>query len=501
MNGECVDSATLSTREKYCNLDQIGGLGWGYYTGLVDDFLFYDRALTDDEVQQIYLVGLADGGGEPVNPDTPGDLSDGLVAYWPFDGDARDASGNRNDLNNNNAILTEDRNGNANHAYSFDGENTVMTTEDKWLVDGNSFSFSIWAKTEQDIPLYGESEYGTEYDNNYLLFPINVHAEFNLPNPEDGAGIGLAVGKNAASVYEHSGWHLPVVLEHVAELGTGWNHYVVTVNNNGAPILYVNGQYVKTGLETEYSKRFMITTNSGVGGGGYGHFCGSADELAVWRRALTADEVARLYAGEKPVASEHGLTVRYYDHTSSLSISDWASQVSTLSDCKAFYATLVPSLVTNSLDIGDTLDFGSTKGEFCNFHGKYATQATEYFSIVLTGSIQLEESGTYVFSVYHDDGCVIYVDGEAVYAHTGGTSADQFGTSSVELEAGRHEILIACHEYAGDQILRIRMKAPSDSAVSGLPQSILYQEGSNALIKSHSHALRSPEVAWPHEEE
>ena len=402
-------------------------------------------------------------------------LSEGLVAYWLFDGDARDASGNGNDLKNNNAILTEDRNRKADCAYAFDGETSVLNAAENLLVDSDLFSFSIWAKTDQNIPLYGESEYGTDYDNHYLLFPVNVHGVFNLPNPEDGAGVGLAVGKNGVSVYEHSGWHLPVILEHVAEIGTGWNHYVVTVSSNGAPVLYVNGQYVKTGVDTDYAKKYMITENSegGVGGGGYGHFCGSADELGIWNRALTAEEVARLYAGERPVESKHGLTVRYYEHDANLTTANWASKVSTFADCQAFYAALTPSLATNSLDIGDTLDFGSTKGSFCHFHGNYAEQSTDYFSILLTGYIQLEESGTYSFSIYHDDGCVLYVDGAPVYSWAGGTSADQFRPSSVELEAGRHEILIACHEFTGDQILRIRMKGPSDSTFSGLPQSIL----------------------------
>ena len=74
LNGVCVDSGTLSNREKYCDPTQIGGLDWGFYTGLVDDFYFYDRALADDEVQQVYRAGLADGGGdEPVPPVGSGD--------------------------------------------------------------------------------------------------------------------------------------------------------------------------------------------------------------------------------------------------------------------------------------------------------------------------------------------------------------------------------------------------------------------------------------------
>ena len=47
--------------------------------------------------------------------------SDGLVAWWPFNGNANDESGNGNDGEINGATLTEDEYGNTNSAYYFDG--------------------------------------------------------------------------------------------------------------------------------------------------------------------------------------------------------------------------------------------------------------------------------------------------------------------------------------------------------------------------------------------
>ncbi|MBF0574179.1 MAG: hypothetical protein HQK69_10565 [Desulfamplus sp.] len=52
------------------------------------------------------------------------DLSDGLVAYYPFNGNANDESGNGNNGTVDGATMTADRNGNANSAYSFDGVNS-----------------------------------------------------------------------------------------------------------------------------------------------------------------------------------------------------------------------------------------------------------------------------------------------------------------------------------------------------------------------------------------
>ena len=49
--------------------------------------------------------------------------TNGLVGWWPFNGNANDESGNGNHGTVNGATLAADRNGNAGKAYSFDGVN------------------------------------------------------------------------------------------------------------------------------------------------------------------------------------------------------------------------------------------------------------------------------------------------------------------------------------------------------------------------------------------
>ena len=60
------------------------------------------------------------------------DLKKGLVAYYPFSGNANDKSGNGNNGTVYGASLTTDRNGELNRAYSFNGESL--------LKDSNSIS-------------------------------------------------------------------------------------------------------------------------------------------------------------------------------------------------------------------------------------------------------------------------------------------------------------------------------------------------------------------------
>ena len=44
-------------------------------------------------------------------------LTNGLVAYYPFNGNANDASGNENDAVPSNVVITNDRFGTPNSAY------------------------------------------------------------------------------------------------------------------------------------------------------------------------------------------------------------------------------------------------------------------------------------------------------------------------------------------------------------------------------------------------
>lgn len=74
-------------------------------------------------------------------------LTQGLVAYYPFNGNANDVSGNGNNPVFNNATLTTDRNGIANSAYHFNGiDNYMKVANAPSLNMGNTLSISVWVR-------------------------------------------------------------------------------------------------------------------------------------------------------------------------------------------------------------------------------------------------------------------------------------------------------------------------------------------------------------------
>src|SRR5215216_210098 len=99
------------------------------------------------------------------------DLTQGLVAYYPFNGNANDASGRNNHGSLQNGVqLTTDRSGNANSAYLFDGINDYISIPSSAdFMPSNAFSIALYFNPAQNTvqTLIGKISYsqgiGTQF--------------------------------------------------------------------------------------------------------------------------------------------------------------------------------------------------------------------------------------------------------------------------------------------------------------------------------------------------
>lgn len=74
-------------------------------------------------------------------------LDKGLQAYYPFNGNANDASGNNNNPTFNNATITADRFGNKNSAYHFNGVYQYMRIPNNPSINfKNEITLSVWVR-------------------------------------------------------------------------------------------------------------------------------------------------------------------------------------------------------------------------------------------------------------------------------------------------------------------------------------------------------------------
>ena len=147
----------------------------------------------------------------------------------------------------------------------------------------NTFSLEAMVKTSvnHEVEAESTSTTGGTAGQKYV-FGANF---YNAPD----AGMGVSVGMNGISVYEHSGGYMPPIAVYSGSLGTGWNHLIVTYTNK-QPRIYLNGNLVRTGLASPRTNVY-VTDSVCSDAAPYGYFTGAVDEVNIYSTALSAAEV------------------------------------------------------------------------------------------------------------------------------------------------------------------------------------------------------------------
>ncbi|MFC1853526.1 hypothetical protein ACFL27_25325, partial [candidate division CSSED10-310 bacterium] len=82
-----------------------------------------------------------------ISPPCAADITTGLVAYYPFNGNADDESGTGNHGTVNGAVLATDRFDQPDSAYSFDGLNDYISIPHHATLNVSNSTFSAWVKS------------------------------------------------------------------------------------------------------------------------------------------------------------------------------------------------------------------------------------------------------------------------------------------------------------------------------------------------------------------
>ncbi|HWY77735.1 MAG TPA: LamG-like jellyroll fold domain-containing protein, partial [Verrucomicrobiae bacterium] len=210
----------------------------------------------------------------------------GLVDWWRAEGDATDAVGPNNGIIMNGVTFAP---GEVGQAFSFNGSNQFITNVVGGLTNiTNSFTMEFWAwpnAGRAETPENPEGIVGISGER-YAIFPFQlVGAGFSI------VGAGVSVGTNGISVFEHADNHLASPLVYDAAI-SGWTHIAVVYTNH-QPLLYVNGVLARTGIPSQYTS--CPSTDLGEEGIGYGYYSGLLDEVSIYNRSLTANEIQSIY--------------------------------------------------------------------------------------------------------------------------------------------------------------------------------------------------------------
>lgn len=167
-----------------------------------------------------------------------------------------------------------------------DYSNIIMTEKQLFTNIQNTFTIEFWAKPEAIQEIDKESRKGISKLSNHRFAVTPVFGAY-----EDGdksrAGVGVSVGTNGVSVYEHTTDYLAAALVYFAPLND-WTH-VAVVYINKTPFLYINGKMVKRGLSNHNRNVVPSATFGGVKP--YGFYKGGLQEVRIWSKAKTLNEI------------------------------------------------------------------------------------------------------------------------------------------------------------------------------------------------------------------
>ena len=210
----------------------------------------------------------------------------GLVGWWPFNGNANDESGNGNNGVVNGATLTEDRFGQMSSAYYFNGSNNGITISDATSLDLNNFSICAWVEITDFSPLAHEIlTKGGDLSENYEILIYG--------SPTDAGAVETAIRwTNGSRSGINSSWGGANIQQNQ------WSLIVTTYNTtNGQCEIYINGSFVtdvNIGL-TPQTNNSSLSFGFDPSAGRY--HLGKIDDIAIYNRALTPQEIQNLYSG------------------------------------------------------------------------------------------------------------------------------------------------------------------------------------------------------------
>jgi len=242
-----------------------GGCPNGNMPGVVDEVKIYNRPLTAEEIQVEYNISFT-----------------GLVAYYPFNGNANDESGNKN----NGTII-----------------GALTPTADRYGLDGKAYKF--WHPDYISVPT-NSSFFTNEFTVSYWYKVASYWGERGVLScvGKNGGYQQYYVGTNFAYLI---GYNFPHENSHfssnytVSDAPNTWHYVTATyqkiAENSSVSKFYINGELKKTdnqpvAIAYPGEEKFNIGKNVDV------NFNGELDDIRFYDKTLTDQEIKDLYLTE-----------------------------------------------------------------------------------------------------------------------------------------------------------------------------------------------------------
>jgi len=216
--------------------------------------------------------------------------ANGLVGWWPFNGNANDESGNGNNGVLIAPVLANDRFLNANSAYTFDGiDDYIDAGTSPNLYFSSGVSISAWVNTNNVGYKIAEKQQDSPP---YFIYQYFIHGTGQV-------SVGLRIdASNSAYTFSNELISL-----------NQWSHVVFSWQkdiNGGLCRIYINGQEATYSTQTPLNGDIAILSSLSTKFGAdiYPPLLeapdGILDDIGIWNRALTDCEIQNLYTSTNP---------------------------------------------------------------------------------------------------------------------------------------------------------------------------------------------------------
>jgi uncharacterized protein (TIGR02145 family) len=220
--------------------------------------------------------------------------TNGLIGWWGFNGNAQDGSGNGNHGTVNGATLTTDRFGNQNGAYSFDGTDFIVVNYNSSLNLPNS-SFNLWFKTTQNsrMSLLSKANFSNATNETHAIM---LGYLFSVNGPT-----GIVYGsKYNSNCTPGVGWVAPINNLNITDNSF---HMLTCVTDSFELRVFVDGILQSSCPTPSISSDVCPNSDIRFGVNWVGdpsYFSGKLDDIGIWNRALTQQEITNLYNSQLP---------------------------------------------------------------------------------------------------------------------------------------------------------------------------------------------------------
>jgi uncharacterized repeat protein (TIGR01451 family) len=249
------------------------------FTGIIDEFELFKRALSDTEVADIFGANST-GKCKPVCVAPPA----GMVSWYPFEDDGEDIqNGNDGAVQGTGGLFVPAKVGDG---FKSGGQGSLISVPDHASLDFTQFTFDAWVRVDAintlNMPIIWKgNNSGSDFTTPYALTVL-------------GSSSG-SPGKLALFITNGIASSQALISNATLPIGT-FTHIAATVNGSNLK-LYINGALDNSAVKTVtlFNSAFPLQIGSLAGATSNNFFNGVIDELELFSTPLSDSAILSIY--------------------------------------------------------------------------------------------------------------------------------------------------------------------------------------------------------------